>query len=249
MNQKWQVTGVDLAWGNTMPDAMATGVLVKDCEQWTLSHIKVIYEHCSVTEISTRLLNLNARDLSHLIAIDAPLICQNNTGSRPVDKECSTLYRKYEAGCHPVNLNLVNRPIKIADQLREQGVIISKNWQDHGSRAIEVYPHPAMIHWFKIEKTIKYKKGRVSEKRVAFGEYQNHLKNWLEKSPFQVKINMKIPELLNIQWSKRTEDELDAFFCLLIACWEVIFEGKKSLTLGNNETGFIVIPKPEKIVQ
>ena len=119
MNQKWPVTGVDLAWGNKMPDAIATGALVKDGERWTLSHIKVIYEHYSVTEISTLLLNLNGRDLSHIIAIDAPLICQNSTGSRPVDKECSSLYRKYEAGCHPVNLNLVNRPIEIAGRLRE----------------------------------------------------------------------------------------------------------------------------------
>jgi len=140
-------------------------------------------------------------------------------------------------------LNSVNRPIEIAYRLREQGVIISKNWQDHGSRAIEVYPHPAMIHWFEIEKTIKYKKGRVSEKKAAFGEYQTHLKNWLEKSPFQIKIDEDVSTLLDTPWNKAVEDQLDALFRLLIACWEVIYEGKKSRTLGNNETGFIVIPE------
>ena len=44
---------------------------------------------------------------------------------------------------------------------------------------IEVFPHPAMVRWFALEKTIKYKKGRVSAKKVEFARYQECLSDWL----------------------------------------------------------------------
>lgn len=220
-----------------MPDAIAQGTFIKEADdQWFLRDLNISYEKFSVKELCEHIF----KDGNQLIAIDAPLICKNETGARPVDRECSDLYRKYEAGCHPVNLNLVKRPLELADELVRRKIKISHEWEPNGMRAIEVYPHPTMIHWFGIEKTIKYKKGKVAEKRLAFRSYQDHLKQWLNN--WSVKIESSIEGLLNAGWTKENEDRLDAFFCLLIACWEVMYEGEKSLSLGDDESGFIVIP-------
>ena len=176
--------------------------------------------------------------------MDAPLICRNKTGARPVDRECSALFRKHEAGCHPVNLSLVTRPLILSDKLRQRGITVSKDWQHYGVRAIEVYPHPAMIHWFGIPKTIKYKKGRVAERRESFRTYQERLQACIQTwTPLlQIEISDQVSLLLEDKWTKQLEDMLDAFFCLLIAAWQVIHRGQKSLTLGDNESGFIIIP-------
>ena len=238
MNEQWKVTGIDLAWGYKMPDAIATGHLTKEAEQWVLSNLELTYQKFSIEGLCEHLLQ---QKLPSLLAIDAPLLCKNETGARPVDLKCSALYRKHEAGCHPVNLNLVKRPLELTAEFSRRKVLISQKWHNVGSRAIEVYPHPTMIHWFRIEKTIKYKKGKVAEKRAAFRTYQGYLSEWLKSWPVNIKSTPS--HLLHSEWTKENEDKLDAFFCLLIACWEVIHQGNKSLTLGDDKTGFIVIPK------
>ena len=215
MLHKWQVSGIDLAWGYKMPDAIACGVLEKREGYWSLSEIDIHYEKYEVADL-TEFLSHGATN--HLIAVDAPLVCTNLTGARAVDKECSALYRKYEAGCHPVNLSLVTRPLELAEVLRKKNVSISPEWQQTGMRALEVYPHPTMIHWFGLEKTIKYKKGRVAEKRKAFSDYQLHLRNFLNRwNGLEIQYPDELKTILSELWSKKVEDKLDAFFCLLIA--------------------------------
>ena len=58
---------------------------------------------------------------SVLAMFDAPLICRNKTGSRPVDRASHRLFGKYKAGCYPVNQQLCKRPLKISDQLKRNG--------------------------------------------------------------------------------------------------------------------------------
>lgn len=241
MNKQWKVIGIDLAWGYKMPDAIATGNLIKRSEQWVLCDLVVSYQKFSVEQLCDSI--TSSQTANTLIAVDAPLVCSNQTGARPVDRECSALYRKHEAGCHPVNLNLVSRPLELARALREKDIRVTHEWSPGGRRAIEVYPHPTMIHWFGIEKSIKYKKGRVAEKRVAFHTYQEHLKRWLERWPVKVESDvLNVLDILNVEWTKENEDKLDAFFCILIACWEVMYGGERSRVLGDDETGFIIIP-------
>jgi predicted RNase H-like nuclease len=36
-----------------------------------------------------------------LVAIDAPLIVPNQQGARPVDRQITALFGRYDAGCHP----------------------------------------------------------------------------------------------------------------------------------------------------
>ena len=81
------VFGIDLAWGLKSADAIA---------QIELSEESLHIGSLSYTHGDSPLLQhiiaqqTTAEKERVLLAIDAPLQCLNQTGSRPVDKECNT---------------------------------------------------------------------------------------------------------------------------------------------------------------
>ena len=174
-----------------------------------------------------------------ILAIDAPTLCINEAGSRPVDQECNRLFRPYEAGCHPVNLKLCHRPIQLARKLRKMGFKLSCDLSVSHYLAMEVYPHPTMVRWFELERTIKYKRGRVAEKKVEFTRYQECFRRFLtDKFP-----GLVLPASLAAEpWSKKNEDLLDAHFCAMIGLWHWRYQGKRSQILGDEKTGQMLIP-------
>ncbi len=50
---------------------------------------------------------------------------------------------------------------------------------------IEVYPHPAHIRLFDLEKILKYKKGRAASRRTALDDYRTRLKASLDENGFR----------------------------------------------------------------
>jgi hypothetical protein len=64
--------------------------------------------------------------------------------------------------------------LRIARGLRERGFDLG--WDPSIARlAMEVYPHPAMLRWFGLERILKYKRGPVGDRRREFRRYQSLL--------------------------------------------------------------------------
>ena len=228
-----RILGIDLAWGEKMPDAVAVIDWCKESGRVVIGG----YQYAHGDEALR--LYLKSQD-AEILAVDAPTICHNETGARPVDKECSRLFREHEAGCHPVNLRLCQRPIRVAEMCRALGY--HQHWRLQGRAMIEVFPHPAMVRWFVLDKTIKYKKGRVAAKKVEFARYQQSLSDWLHVHWPTAEWSELFSQVMQEPWSKRTEDLLDAYFCALIGLWHLAYQGKRSQVLGDEQSGFIVIP-------
>ena len=103
-----------------------------------------------------------AGDGPALVAIDAPLVVPNEEGPRPVDREITHLFGRYEAGCYPANRQLLGgcpRGEKIIAALKEYEFSQNPDIQQYSkTRSVfEVYPHPATISLFHLDKTLKYK--------------------------------------------------------------------------------------------
>lgn len=233
--------GVDLAWGDRNPDGLVSLRFPAGVTSAPES-IEV-----SLTQGDDEFLSsIRMKEETELIfvAIDAPTIGPNKTGSRPVDQECSQLFRREEAGCHPVNRNLCQRPFRIAEALREQGFELSSDLSRGPRLLAEIYPHPAMIRFFGIPRTIKYKRGRVAERREEFSRYQDLTRALLRSQFPTLTLNDFLEMLLSDPWNKGTEDQLDAFFSSLIGWWHLRYLGRQSQQLGNEETGTILLPNP-----
>jgi len=234
MSENFTVLGIDLAWGNRMPDAIARVDFVNG---------KCVIHGSFYTQGNEALCDVIREQMSDalrvILAIDAPMLCQNESGSRPVDKECSRLFRQYEAGSHPVNHALCKRPLEVAQLLTELGY--SHSWDLAEQRiAMEVYPHPTMIRWFELVKTIKYKKGKVADKRLEFARYQRLFENWLSNRYGPEVITCDLSACLERPWSKEVEDRLDAYFCAMVG-YEYALSEDSFQVLGDRESGFMVV--------
>jgi predicted RNase H-like nuclease len=91
-------------------------------------------------------------------------------------------------------------------------------------RAIEVYPHPAIVALFNLALTIKYKakSGRTSvDRALAFDELMNHLESLGGATPsLDVRTSRRWEGLRELIASDatgaaldRAEDEIDAYLC------------------------------------
>ena len=134
-----------------------------------------------------------------------------------------------------------------ADKLEAAGYDLS--WQLGGSTrtAVEVYPHPAMVRWFGLERTIKYKRGPVANKRLEFQRYQQELRAYIEEAWPEMVLPENFQVVLGSLWSKRSEDLLDAYFCALIGLWHIAHAGERTQVLGDLLTGHMIVPMSNEI--
>ncbi len=236
-----RIIGIDLAWGERKPD----GVCALDIDGLTAS-----VRQTSLTRGDDELIAWVSRHASvhsTLLAIDAPLVCPNQTGARPVDRLTHVHFGKFHAGSHPANTSRCARALRVVRLLSVHGFCIG--WEFSITKKperlmLEVYPHPAMVRLFNLKERIAYKRGRVAERHIQFARLQSLLRELLHRRFWGVQLDQDTDKLLNCAWSKDVEDQTDAFFCALIGYWHWIHLGGKSEILGDLATGFILVPKP-----
>jgi predicted RNase H-like nuclease len=231
------IIGIDLAWGDKKPD----GVCVIESSNSQYHVVGYAYPKGDTELIGwVRAATSNHRNV--FVTIDAPIICPNRTGTRPVDRLTHTMFHREHAACHPANSTKCPRPPRILRKLQTLG--FEAGWKQNGNSKIaaEVYPHPAMVRLFKLDRIVKYKKGPVAERKKEFKRLQRLLKKCLQEYfPF-LTLEKETVSLLKKPWSKPIEDQTDALFCALIGLWHVHHRGSLSEVIGNVTTGFILLP-------
>lgn len=242
--------GIDLAWS---VEKNNTGVAVLRGDK---SGAGLVESAAGVTSMSgvVGFVEKHAIDTT-VIAIDAPLIVKNRTGSRPCERLVGERFGKFHASCHSSNLARNPNPagVRLVSELGALGFkhdldLTKANGRD-GRWLFEVYPHPAMVVLFELEQIIKYKKGRVAERRAGLRQLRKHLQALtarapgLKESPRLQALLGKDPERLRGRDLKYHEDSLDALFCAYLAyyCW--CWGEERNEMIGDLETGYIVVPK------
>ena len=150
--------GLDLAWG----EKNQTGVAAIDADG-RLLHIGAAQDDADIIDA---IAPFTAGEC--ILAFDAPLIVNNQTGHRPAETAFNRDFAKFDAGARPAfaeKPELKNpRAARLAAALDLDMDPASGSYR----KAIEVYPHPATVVLFGLEKTLKYKRG-------AFGDRQREL--------------------------------------------------------------------------
>lgn len=180
-------------------------------------------------------------------AFDAPLVCVNATGRRPVDALVSAAFRDKHAGCYPVNLRLAPRPLRVAARLGNWGFALTPALptQTMPQVAAEVFPHPALVRWLGLDRIIEYKRkaGRPRSRSDAeFARLQRALAGLCASHFPYLKWHVDSSALLAAPWAKPVEDQLDAWVCALIALWHIHHSGCRSDVFGDVMTGFVLTP-------
>jgi len=240
--------GIDLGW--------TTGPTGLCCLQFQTQTLQII-DITRITEIENILTWIDTQTPipePAIIAVDAPTLIFNQTGMRQPDKLAHKHFGKYHAGCYPANLNrpFATRTIALGIALENRGFIHAPTIepQKTGRYQIEVYPHPAIINLFQLNKILKYKKGNLEERKKELTKLQNHILETLPKIEPKLDLTptQKTQEIfsdltkLTGQKLKAIEDQLDALICAYIAAHWWYWGHQKNLVLGDQTTGYIIIP-------
>ncbi len=238
MEVKVLLVGVDLAWGEKKHD----GVCFLEWDGQRGRVLEFAYPQGDQQLLDSVLENAHGYP-SVFVTVDAPIVCPNRTGTRPVDRLTHRMFHREHAACHPANLTKCPRPPRIARLLVKRGFKVG--WQPTPGKKIvaEVYPHPAMVRMFGIPRIVKYKKGSVAERRKEFRRLQGLLKQCLKRRFSGLRVDSETAALLRDRWSKPVEDRTDALFCALIGLWHWRHQGKRSEVIGDRKTGFILLPR------
>lgn len=247
-NQRMQYVGVDLAWG----DRARTGVAVLD-ETGRLVRSTTVRTDA---EIAAVVGPSDARP--RVIAIDAPIIVPNATGSRRAEQLLHKQFGRYDAGAHPSNRSRPYfdppRAARLADA---HGWDVDPARRPDGTRtvAIEVYPHPAMVALFGLGRVLPYKvkPGRSLETlRDAWGALLDHVDRVCgavlrtDESPRWTEIRRTVAGATRISEVRAAEDEVDAIFCAYLA-WLWGTGDERMIVLGDVRDGYIVVPGPPTV--
>ncbi|MBC7098697.1 DUF429 domain-containing protein [Candidatus Bipolaricaulota bacterium] len=243
--------GLDLAWSARNPSGLV--VLERAKGGWFPSHWSAeLGDDLEIVEFIAEAVGAGPA----LIAIDAPLIVPNETGSRPCDRELSRVYRKREGGALPVSrtgLGGVVRGEVLVEKLSELGFELTAQVEKGAAvrQVVEVFPHPAMVELFGLERTLKYKakKGRPLEFRLKeFSQYVELLRSLKRWQP-ALAAGALLPKALHGlrgRALKALEDLLDACFCAYIGLWLWHWGPQGYRVFGSKQAGFIVVPTRQR---
>ena len=231
--------GLDLAWG----EKNQTGVAVVDADG-RLLHVGVAQDDASIRLPSRPYIGDDC-----LVAIDAPLIVTNPTGHRPGEAALNRDFHRFDAGAHPA----IYRQARVQESpWRAIADASASTWtrsRPRARRAIEVYPHPATVVLFGLEKTLKYKRGAVrgSPARAAAvddadrGTRRGDPRLRVNRNVAWVELRKRVEAATRPSQLDRDEDPVDAVMCAYVGLYW--YHRPDDVTIyGDFETGYIVTP-------
>ncbi len=232
--------GIDLGW--------KTGASGLCCLNWQDNQLHLLNLDCivSITDILTWIDTYAPAPEPAIVAVDAPTLIPNATGMRLPDKLTHKHFHRYHAACYPANLGrpFAQRTVEFGLSLEALGFVHAPTieTQKLSRFQIEVFPHPAIVNLFGLERILKYKKGKLSERRAELIKLREYILDCLPTLEPALKLDA-LPEIpFTGSALKNVEDKLDSLICAYVAAYWWYWGLEKNIVLGDRETGYIVIP-------
>ncbi|OBK74496.1 DUF429 domain-containing protein [Mycobacterium sp. 1274761.0] len=231
--------GLDLAWG----EKNQTGVAAIDSDG-RLLHVGAARDD---DEIVAAIAPFTGGDC--VVAFDAPLIVNNQTGHRPAETALNRDFAKFDAGARPA---FAERPELVNPRAARLAAAMDLDIDPAsgaGRRAIEVYPHPATVVLFELDKILKYKRGPFGDRQRELLKLMTLIEGLDDATPrlranrsvSWVELRRRVEAATKPGQLDRDEDPVDAVLCAYIALyWD---QRPDDVTIyGDVETGYILTP-------
>lgn len=189
-----------------------------------------------------------------VVAVDAPLRVPNQTGSRPCDAALSADWRRFHAGALPANRTRLAEAGVVRGEALVEGLVQELRFAEASTiprrtqarLVCEVFPHPAHIALFGLERILKYKRGGVDERRAELVRYQSLLRGLRKADPplkgtKELLVDVNVASLRG-RALKEYEDTLDALTCAYVAAYLWERGPKAAITYGSLAAGSILVP-------
>ncbi|MGB3204790.1 MAG: DUF429 domain-containing protein [Crinalium sp.] len=245
--------GIDFGW--------VSGASGLCCLQWRNNQLEILNldRQQSNVDILSWLETWISPDEPGMIAVDAPTLIPNATGMRLPDKLSHKHFGKYHAGCYPASLarSYAQKTVQFGLELELRGFVHAPiiEPQKLERYQIEVYPHAAIVNLFKLDRILKYKKGKLAERQIELKKLCKYILDILPNSQPRLALlsssvgSLYLCDSLSSKFPstaatlKALEDQLDALICAYIAAYWWYWGIERNLVLGNLESGYIVVPQ------
>jgi predicted RNase H-like nuclease len=231
--------GLDLAWG----EKNQTGVAAIDSDGRLL--------HVGAAQDDTDIIDAIAPFIGDecLVAFDAPLIVNNPTGHRPAETAFNRDFQKFDAGARPAFAEKPELKNPRAARLAAALDLDMDPASGSSRRAIEVYPHPATVVLFELDKTLKYKRGPFGDRQRELLKLMTLIEGLDDASPrlranrsvAWVELRKRVEAASRPVQLDRDEDPVDAVLCAYVGLYW--YHRPDDVTIyGDFENGYIVTP-------
>lgn len=244
--------GIDLAWSTRNPTGGA--VIRGDAAGGAFGDASVLGSDAEILAY----IDTHAGAGPCIVGVDAPLWVPNETGRRPGEAAIGAAFARFQAGAHPANRQRlaqagVVRGEALVAALAERGFVHAPEIAAGVAtrQVIEVFPHPAMIAIFALERTLKYK---VKPKRTRefldseFVRYQQHMLALRDGDPplggHEAFVGQDVAGLRG-RARKNYEDQIDALICAYICLYGFRWGAARCRMFGTMAGGYIYTPVPE----
>jgi histidinol-phosphate phosphatase family protein len=190
-----------------------------------------------------------------LIAIDAPLAVPNETGGRLCDRQAAAVFRRFEAAPYLANRRNLSRYGGLrAEAIRQQLQLLGFchdpyiKCQKPSRQVVEVFPHPATVSLFQLDRTLKYKarSGRSYSLRwQELTRLRDSLASLADATPplrLSPDLSTMRIEGLRGRRFKETEDLLDALVCAHSIRYAWHHGPRGYAVYGSADEGHILVP-------
>jgi predicted RNase H-like nuclease len=231
--------GLDLAWG----EKKQTGVAAVDADG-RLLHVGAAQDDSDVIDA---IAPFTAGEC--LVAFDAPLIVNNQTGHRPAETAFNRDFAKFDAGARPAFAEKPELKHPRAARLAAALDLDMDPASASSRRAIEVYPHPATVVLFELDKILKYKRGPFGDRQRDLLKLMTLIEGLDDATPrlranrsvAWVELRKRIEAATRPVQLDRDEDPVDAVLCAYIGLYW--YHRPDDVTVyGDFENGYIVTP-------
>ncbi len=238
--------GIDLAWSDRNASGLAVLYLYPSSECMELLEAGILQSDEEILAWVEQ-----HRQPTTVVGIDAPIIALNPGGTgRPCDHEVTRVFGRYHAGTYPANREKCGRPIRLRRELQRLGFNPDPELlpRKPGCWQLEVFPHPAQIVLFGLPRILKYKKGKVAQRRAGLRELAAHIHHDLARLRPRLLSSHPLRRLCAVDFSlrgralKHQEDQLDALLCAYIAGYFWFWGRQRCCIFGNVQSGYIVCP-------
>jgi predicted RNase H-like nuclease len=240
--------GLDLGWSS----GGVTGLAALDEDGWLAAVARLHADQEIIDWLAPR------TEGPCVVAIDAPIVVRNATSSRRCEKLVGRYFGAYGASCHPANTNRPSfangtRALRIAEALDLDIDPVSLS----DRRAVEVYPHPAIVALFDLPSIVRYKNkpGRSLERlRAEMMRLLDLIESWQDASvPLRVRGAPDWTRIRDVARAaptkaalRRIEDSVDAIVCAFIALFANA-RPEAVRVLGTVADGYILTPVTTRI--
>jgi predicted RNase H-like nuclease len=231
--------GLDLAWG----EKNQTGVAAADSDG-RLLQVGVAEDDASIIDAIAPFTGDDC-----IVAFDAPLIVNNQTGHRPAETAFNRDFARFEAGARPAFAEKPELKNPRAARLAAALDLDMDPSSGAGRKAIEVYPHPATVVLFELDKTLKYKRGAFADRQRELLKLMTLIEGLDDATPrlranrsvAWVELRRRVEAATKPAQLDRDEDPVDAVLCAYIALYWY-YRPDDVTIYGDFDTGYIVTP-------